>query len=131
MARVEGTFTVTSWEEDTYQELAGQAKLTKAMVGYHLSGGIEGNATWAAVMCYRDDGTAEYTGLQHVTGQVGGRDGSCVMVADGSYADGEARITWRVIEGSGTGALAGLRGSGSSVAAGGPGGTFALDYELD
>jgi Protein of unknown function (DUF3224) len=130
MARAEGTFTVTSWEEDTYTELDGKAKLTKAMVGYRFSGDIEGDATWAAVMCYRGDGTAEYTGIQHLTGRIGGREGTCVMVADGTFADGEARGGWRVIEGSGTGVLAGLRGSGSSVAARGPGGTYVLDYEL-
>ncbi len=130
-ARAEGTFTVTSWAEDTYQELEGKGKLTRAQVGYRLSGDIEGDAAWAAVMFYRDDGTAEYTGLQHVTGQIAGRAGTCVMVADGTYADATARGTWRVIPGSGTGALAGLRGSGTSVAVSGPGGTFTLDYELD
>jgi hypothetical protein len=129
-ARAEGTFTVTSWAEDTYQELAGKAKLTKATVGYRLSGDIEGDATWAAVMFYRDDGTAEFTGLQHLTGQIAGRAGSCVMVSDGTFSDGEARGTWRVIEGSGTGALAGLRGSGTSVVTSEPPGTFTLDYEL-
>jgi hypothetical protein len=129
-ARAEGTFTVTSWAEDTYQELEGKGKLTKATVGYRLSGDIEGDARWDAVMCYRDDGTAEFTGLQLLTGQIAGRAGSCVMASDGTYSDGEARGTWRVIEGSGAGALAGLRGSGRSVATSQPPGTFTLDYEL-
>jgi hypothetical protein len=128
--RAEGTFTVASWAEDTYQELDGKAKITKAEVGYRLSGDIEGEAKWAAFMFYREDGTAEYTGLQYVTGQIAGREGTCVMVADGTFADGVARGTWRVIHGSGTGALAGLRGSGTSVATHEPPGTFALDYEL-
>ena len=129
-ARAEGTFTVTSWEEETYQELDGKAKLTKASVGYRLTGDIEGDATWNALMYYRDDGTAEFTGLQYLTGQIGGRTGTCVMVADGGYADGAARGTWRVIPGSGTGALAGLSGSGTSLATSEPPGTFTLDYEL-
>lgn len=129
-ARAEGTFTVTSWEEDTYQELDGKAKLTRAKVSYRLTGDIDGNATWAAVMFYREDGTAEYTGLQHLTGRIAGQQGTCVMVADGGYSGGEARGTWRVIPGSGTGALAGLRGSGTSVATSEPPGTFTLDYEL-
>lgn len=130
MARAEGTFTVTAWDEDTYTELDGKTKLTKAAVGYRLSGDIEGDATWSALMYYRADGTAEYTGLQHLTGQIGGREGTCVMVADGTFADGAARGTWRVIEGSGTGALAGLRGTGTSVATSEPPGTFTLDYEI-
>jgi hypothetical protein len=128
--RAEGTFTVASWSEDTYSELDGKGKLTKATVGYRLSGGIEGEATWEALMFYRADGTAEYTGLQHVSGQIAGRSGTCVMIADGSYADGTASGTWRVIPGSGTGGLAGLSGSGTSVATSTPPGTFTFDYEL-
>jgi hypothetical protein len=58
-------------------------------------------------MCYRDNGTAVYTGLERITGQLAGRSGS-----------------------SGTGDLAGLRGQGSSVAASGPGGTFTFEYDL-
>ena len=129
-ARAEGTFTVASWAEDTYQELDDKRKLTKATVSFRLSGGIEADATWTALMFYREDGTAEYTGLQHVTGQIAGRAGMCVMAADGSYADGAARSTWQVIPGSGTGALTGLTGSGTSVATSEPPGTFTLDYEL-
>jgi len=130
-ARAAGTFTVASWDEDTYQELEGKGKLTKARVGYRLSGDIEGEAIWDALMLYRADGTAEYTGLQVVSAQIAGRSGTCVMVADGSYADGAASGTWRVIPGSGTGGLAGLRGSGTSVATGTPPGIFTFDYELD
>jgi len=130
-ARAAGTFTVASWAEDTYAELDDKRKLTKATVTYRLSGGIEGEATWAALMFYRAGGTAEYTGLQHVSGQIAGRSGTCVMIADGSYADGTASGTWRVIPGSGTGGLAGLSGSGTSVATSTPPGTYTVDYELD
>jgi hypothetical protein len=129
-ARAEGTFTVASWAEDTYQDLDGNGKLTRAKVGYHLSGGIEGEATWEALMFYRADGTAEYTGLQQVTARIAGRSGTCVMVADGAFADGAASGTWRVIPGSGTAGLAGLTGSGTSVATSTPPGTFTFDYEL-
>ena len=130
-ARAEGTFTVASWNEETYQELDGKGKLTRATVGYRLSGGIEGQATWEALMFYRADGTAEYTGLQHVSAQIAGRQGTCVMVADGTFSDGTARGTWRVIPGSGTAGLAGLRGSGTADATSTPPGTFTFDYELD
>jgi multisubunit Na+/H+ antiporter MnhF subunit len=126
-----GTFTVASWEEDTYQDLAGQEKLTKARMGFRLTGDLAGDLVSDSLMYYREDGTAEYTGLQRFTGQIAGRSGTCVMIADGGYDGGEARSTWRVIPGSGTEDLAGLAGSGVSVAAAGqPGGTYSLDYEL-
>jgi hypothetical protein len=130
-AHAEGTFAVASWEEDTYEDLAGEEKLTRARMGFRLSGDLAGDLVSDALMYYREDGTAEYTGLQRFSGQIGGRSGTCVMVADGGYDGGEARSTWRVIPGSGSGDLAGLAGSGISVAAAGqPGGTYSLDYEL-
>jgi hypothetical protein len=131
-AHAEGTFTVASWEEDTFQDLAGQEeKLTKARMGFQLSGDLAGDLVSDTLMYYREDGTAEYTGLQRFTGQISGRSGTCVMIADGGYNGGEARSTWRIIPGSGSGDLAGLEGSGTSVAAAGqPGGTYSLDYKL-
>jgi hypothetical protein len=126
----EGTFTVKSWDESTYQELAGPAKLTKASVTFGCEGDLEAESASESLMCYRADGTAVYTGLEQVTGQLGGRSGHFVLRTEGVYADGEARTIWHVIEGSGTGELTGLRGAGLAVAASGPGGSYTLDYEL-
>jgi Protein of unknown function (DUF3224) len=128
-AHAEGTFTVASWAEDTHEELGGKEKLTKARMGFRLSGDLVGDLVCDTFMYYRADGTAEYTGLQRFTGELGGRSGSCVMAADGRYDGGQARSSWRVIPGSGTGGLAGLRGSGQSVVAAPPG-SYTLDYEL-
>jgi hypothetical protein len=130
MARAAGTFTVRSRDESTYQELGGEAKLTKATVTFGLHGDITGEATWDSVMCYRPDGTAVYTGFQRVQGELAGVDGSFVVRADGEYADGQARSRWQVIEGSGTGGLAGLTGSGEAVASANPPASFTLDYDL-
>lgn len=130
-AHAEGTSRVTSWNESTYQELGDQQKLTKATVSFEFGGDLQAEGTWDAVMYYRSDGTAVFTGLQRMTGQVGGRAGSFVLQADGGFADGEARSRWQIVDGSGTGDLAKLRGTGSAVASTGPVGTFSLDYELD
>ena len=130
MARAEGTFTVKSWDESTYQELEGNGKLTKAAVGFTFEGDLAGEASWDAVMCYRPDGTAVFTGYQHTIGRLGGREGSFVLRGDGEYANGQARTTWEVVRGSGSGALAGLTGSGSAVASATPPGTFTFDYDL-
>ena len=125
-----GTFTVTSWQEDTYTELGGKEKLTKAQMGFRLSGDLTGDLVSDTFMYYREDGTAEYAGLQRFSGEIGGRSGSCVMAADGDYDGGEARSNWRVIPGSGTGDLAGLTGTGVSVATSEPPGSYTLDYDL-
>jgi hypothetical protein len=125
-----GDFTVSSWDESTYAELDGDAKLTKARMTFAWTGDLEGESTSDTLMCYRDDGTAVYAGIERVVGRLAGRSGSFVARSDGAYEGGEARSSWQVIEGSGTGELAGLRGTGTSVAAAGPGGTFSLDYDL-
>ena len=127
----QGTFAVTSWDEATYEELESGGKLTKARVAFGFSGDLEGQGDWDALMCYRDDGTAAFTGFQRTTGKVGGRQGSFVLRADGTFEGGVARSTWQVVDGSGSGELSGLRGTGEAVADGGLGGTFRLEYELD
>jgi hypothetical protein len=130
MTHASGTFTVAAWDENTYQELDANAKLTKASVKFAMSGDITGEAAWDAVMCYRPDGTAVYTGIQRVQGQLAGAEGSFVVLADGEFVAGEARSRWQVIEGSGTGGLSGLTGTGQAVATATPPGTFSFDYDL-
>ncbi|HSR85777.1 MAG TPA: DUF3224 domain-containing protein [Streptosporangiaceae bacterium] len=130
MAHAKGTFTVATWDENTYQEMEAAAKLTKATVTYGLAGDIVGEATWDAVMYYRPDGTAVFTGLQRVHGRVAGVDGSFVMQADGEFEAGEARSRWEVIEGSGTGGLARIKGTGTAVATATPPGSYSIDYDL-
>ena len=129
-AHAEGTFTVKSWDENTYEELEGNAKLTKARMVFSYAGDLEAEGTSDTLMCYLDDGTAVYTGLDLMTGQLGGRSGTFVLRSEGAFEGGAAKTSWHIVEGSGTGELAGLRGSGSSVASSAPPGTFSLDYDL-
>jgi Protein of unknown function (DUF3224) len=131
MAHAAGSFTVKSWDENTYQELDGSGKLTKASVTYAFEGDLSAEGSWEAVMCYLPDGTAVFTGYQHTTGQLNGQEGSFVVLAEGEFAGGQATARWQVVEGSGTGGLAGLTGSGSAVATATPPGTFSIDYSLD
>jgi uncharacterized protein DUF3224 len=64
-----GAVTVASWEEDTYEDLAGPEKLTKARMGFRLTGDLAGDLVSDSLMYYREDGTAEYTGLQRSPGR--------------------------------------------------------------
>ncbi len=126
-----GTFKVTGWDENTYQELDGKEKLTKASMAFGYAGDLEGTGKSETVMFYREDGTAAYTGLEHFVGQIGDRSGSFVLRSDGAFDGGAATTTWQVVDGSGSGELRGLRGTGKSVAKSGQmDGTFTLDYDL-
>ena len=128
--QAKGTFKVSGWEENTYQELENGGKLTKAHVTFGFDGDLDAEGGWEAVMCYQADGSASFTGFQHTTGSLAGRTGSFVLRADGAFSSGQALTTWQVVDGSATGELRGLRGSGSAVTTSGSGGEFTLDYEL-
>lgn len=130
MAEATGKFTVLSWDEDTYAELDSGGKLTRAHVTFGFTGDLEAQGEWDALMCYRDDGTASFTGYQRTDGILGDRSGSFVFRGDGTFEAGVATTSWQVVAGSASGGLRGLRGTGTAVAQGGPGGTFTFEYEL-
>ncbi len=130
MARAIGSFDITSFNEDAYEERGGKAKLTHAWGDQAFSGDITGEGAVHWLMSYRPDGTAQYVGLQRLTCEVGGRRGSFIIEATGQYDGSASRGSWSVIPGSGTGHLEGIRGSGSFAAPGGPTATYELEYEL-
>ncbi|MGZ5297935.1 MAG: DUF3224 domain-containing protein [Actinomycetota bacterium] len=121
-------FAVGSWNEETFLELGGEAKLTRASVTGSLSGDIAGTSETEWLMCYGPDGTARYVGLQRVDGTLDGKDGSFVVESNGNFDGGEANGTWSVVAGSGTGGLTGLSGEGTFSAPLGEKATITLDY---
>ena len=129
--RATGEFKVESWNEETYADLDGGRKLTRASVGQSFSGDIEGEGSVEWLMCYREDGTAHVVGLQRIIGSIGGRSGSVVLETTGAFDGQEAKGAWTVVPGSGTGDLSGLRGRGEAVAPLGSTASFTLDYEFE
>lgn len=110
------TFQITGWDEKTYQEIGGGAKLTQAKVTQSYSGSIEGTSTITYLMSYTVQGTAHFVGLEQVTATVAGKSGTFVLQHTGSFSEGKARSSWSIVPGSGTESLACLRGEGSYVA---------------
>jgi hypothetical protein len=130
MAKARGEFKVTGWNEDTYEELDGGAKLTRAEVTQDFTGDIAGDGAVQWLMSYRNDGTARFVGLQRVTGAIGGRSGRFVLETIGEFDGKEASGTWTVVPGSAAGDLGGITGKGSFRAPMGPSAEFELEYEL-
>jgi hypothetical protein len=81
-------------------------------------------------MAYRDDGSANFVGLEQIVGSVAGRAGSFVLQHTGSYANQTVTGNVVVLPGSGTGELHGLRGEGRLELPEGqqPPFAFALEY---
>jgi Protein of unknown function (DUF3224) len=127
-----GTFAIKSWDEGPWAEDDSGRKLTHASVTAGYRGDIEGEGSSRSVMYYRDEAHATYAGFERVVGRLGGRSGSFVLQAAGTYEDGAAATSWTVVPGSGTGELAGLRGTGGYVARHGASDVeYRLDYSFE
>ncbi len=124
-------FEVQSWEENAYLELEGDAKLTRASVGQGFTGDLEGEGSVEWLMCYREDKTAEFVGLQRFVGRLGSRSGSFVMRTQGSFDGSEAKGSLTVVAGSGTQELSAITGTGSFAAPLGSTASVELDYDVE
>ena len=96
-----------------------------------FTGGIEGEGQVEYLMMYGGDGSARFVGLERIVGRIGARAGSFVLERTGTFEGGEARESYSVIAGSGTGELRGLRGEGTSAVGHGMEHPFVLNYELE
>ncbi len=71
-------------------------KLTEALVAKRYEGDIEGTSTTKWLMAYSPDKTALFVGIEHITGTIGGKKGSLVLLHDGQYREGVAAAELRV-----------------------------------
>ncbi|MGZ3331382.1 MAG: DUF3224 domain-containing protein [Gemmatimonadaceae bacterium] len=126
-------FEVKSWDEKPYQELEGKSKLTRASVTKTYRGDITGEATSESLMFYNTDGSAVFAGLERLVAEIGGRAGTFVLQASGTYRDGTATCDCTVVPNSGSGELRGLRGEGRFVAThvDYPSVPFTLEYSFE
>ena len=107
------TFCISNWNEETTTEFPDGSKLTRASVSQAYDGDMAGASTVEYLMTYLASGSVKFIGFEVLNGSIGGRTGTAVMQHDGIFVGGRARSTWAFVEGSGTGELVNLHGSGS------------------
>ncbi|MFH7598542.1 DUF3224 domain-containing protein [Streptomyces racemochromogenes] len=114
---VTGHFTYASWEEHAAGPDGALPRIARASVVNSFSGGIEAAGTVCTyAIAYLTATTGTFTGLQLLTGALDGRRGGFAVEERGTFEeDGTTRCAFEVVPGSGSGALAGLRGSGGFV----------------
>jgi hypothetical protein len=132
--RLETRLEIKSWDENPFRELPDGQKLARAEVA--LAGsepGVEGEAVMSSLLHYLADGTSTFVAMLAIEGRIGEHTGSVALRGTGDYDGTRARIDFTVIPGSGTGGLAGIRGSGASVSTHSdyPFMPLILDYELE
>lgn len=115
------------WEEEAY---ADEPRLSRASIQKRLSGDCDAIATSQYVLAYAADGTATFTGIEHITGRIGDRSGTLVLQHVGRFADGVAQAEVTVVPGASSDELAGAQGAGTFAAPSGPKGTLELDLRF-
>jgi len=123
------TATIVVHNSDTkpYDESASPP-LTELNLSESFTGDIEGESTVRALQIQRADHYASLVSMQRFTGKLGGRQGTFVLQGSETVDHGKIKATWFVVPGSGTGDLAGLRGTGGFEGEFGKGSTGTLDY---
>lgn len=124
-------FAIKSWDEKPYGEGQDLPKLTRASVTKTFTGDIEGEGQVEYLMMYRSDGSATFLGLERVVGRIGDKAGTFVLQRTGVFEGGQAKESYSVIPGSGTGELRGLQGDGTSAVGHGMEHPFMFSYELE
>ena len=121
----EARFEIASWDETPFEGGDDATKLTEALVAKRYEGDIEGTSTTKWLLAYAPDKSALFVGVEYITGTIGGKKGSIVLLHDGEYRDGVATAALRVA--SGTNELANVAGTGKFCAE--PAGSMTLDLD--
>ncbi len=128
MPEAKGTYSINSWEGETYEESEG-AVLSRASLTKTFEGDFHGTSS-AELLLAEAQGSQAYVGMERIDGSLNGVDGTFVVQhAAVSSKDGD-RLTVTVVPDSGTGGLAGLTGTMDiSVDAAG-GHSYSFTYSL-
>ena len=111
MPTARGRLEVTIDAEPPFFEQDG-VKLNRNLVRKQFSGDMVGTSEAQMVAAYTaTPGSAGYVAIEHFTGSVGGKSGSCVLQHHGLTERGEAALTVTIVPDSGTGELAGISGT--------------------
>src|SRR5207248_3233217 len=111
-ARLNAVITVHKYEPVPYEEPTEGPALTRIHVEESFSGDIEGDGVVEFLQAAGADGTASFVGIERITGRVAGKEGTFLLQDSGTVENNIVSGEWFVVPGSGTGELAGLRGTG-------------------
>ncbi|MGI8483277.1 MAG: DUF3224 domain-containing protein [Thermomicrobiales bacterium] len=110
---IECAFACTTWNEEPYSEIEGGAKLARAHVTNTLDGGIAGTSVLEYLLMYVSEAYGTFVGYERIEGKVDGREGSFCVREDGTFDATSISAELTIVEGTGTGDLAGITGVGS------------------
>ena len=104
-------FQVTGWDAAPYDEMPDSPTLSRVTVKKTFDGELQGESTGQLLMCSSADGSAGYTVMERVIGELCGRKGSFVLIHGATHTPAEtSRAGGIIMPNSGTGELRGIRG---------------------
>jgi hypothetical protein len=106
---------IDNWDEKPYRDLPDGTRLSRAEVTLSDPTGTVESAAYEGLLHYAADGSSAYVTQMSLDGTFGGRAGSLVLQGEGTYDGTTARGRMTVVPGSGTGDLAGVTGTATSV----------------
>jgi hypothetical protein len=121
--RATGRINVTNYDAKPCGD-AGAFTIAEVSITEEFAGDLVGvGSARLLLVTEAGGGTAQFAGMERFLGKLGEREGSFIFQNSGTLTDGVLQSTWRVIAGSGTDQLAGLRGEGGCDPKG-----YSLDY---
>ncbi|MBE1580142.1 DUF3224 domain-containing protein [Amycolatopsis roodepoortensis] len=129
------TFAMKNWEESVVSGTEGAPRVAYAHATLAYSGLIDGESVLDYLLYYAgegyDGGGTPAPGFERIEGSVDGRKGSFVIKHDTGFDAKGISSTFTVVEGSGTGELAGITGTGTTTGVlGEPTMSYTLDYSI-
>lgn len=129
MAKAEGTFSLDRFDaEDPYDDQDG-VKIARVHISKTFTGDLVGTSETDLITVTAEN-PAAYVAIERFNGTVHGRKGSFILSHEAGGKDGTPWMTWKIVESSGTGELAGMRGAGEIIIGEDGGHSYVLDYEL-
>ncbi|RKT19200.1 uncharacterized protein DUF3224 [Streptomyces sp. 1114.5] len=127
-SRASGSFEVTAFEPVEAEEREGGAAFGRVRITKAFTGGLSGTSEVRMLsVAGPSGGPASYVAVEHVTGELDGREGSFVLQHAAWDTSG---TTVRVVPGTGAGELAGITGEFHLTVDESGAHTYVLEYEL-
>lgn len=104
------TFHITDGYEESFSKNENGQKLTTGKFSIFYVGELSGESVLMELKNYLNDKKASIYGLERFTGELAGRSGSFVLEHSGHWENGAMTSTKKIVAGTGTNELAGLRG---------------------
>ncbi len=123
-----GIFRTAAFDDKPPHERAG-VRLARAHITKTFHGDLAGTSETDIITVYSEH-PAAYAGIERFDGMLHGRKGGFVLQHNAGGANGVPWMTWKIVETTGTGELAGIHGEGQIIIGPEGGHSYTLDYQL-